>query len=131
MKNRAPWTLAATAAIVMFLTGCSGGTDSPQASAPAATSSGDVTTDVQDAVGADLASLVSAAEETEEGRIEVKTSITDPRTDNSDEASDAVAICEAVAAMPGITYVSVLEEDGTTFALFGHPSVPEGACGEV
>lgn len=129
--NRAPWALAATAAIVILLSGCSGGTDSPQASTPAAATGGDVTADVQDAVGGDLAPLVSAAEETEEGRIEVGTSITDPRTDDSDEASDALAICEAVAAMPGITYVSVLEADGTTFALFGHPSVPEGTCGEV
>jgi len=80
----------------------------------------------------ETAALVSNATETEAGRISVETTIVDPRGDaGSAEAESALEICEAAAALDGVTYVNVMEADGTTFVLFGHPSVPEGECGEV
>lgn len=76
-------------------------------------------------------STVSAVTETEPGRFEIQTGIVDPRGDDgSPEALEAIAICEA-AVGAGAAYVAVLEADGTHFVLYGHPSVPAGACGEV
>lgn len=70
------------------------------------------------------------ATETEPGRIEVETSITDPRGgEGSTEAAAAIAICEAAVSL-GATYASVLEADGTTFVLYGHPSYGQ-TCTEV
>ena len=43
----------------------------------------------------------------------------------------AIAICESAVALFGPSYVSVLEEDGTSVVLYGHQSVPKGACAEV
>lgn len=76
-------------------------------------------------------STVSAVTKTEPGRFEIHTSIVDSRGDDgSPEALEAIAICEA-AVGAGAAYVAVLEADGTHFVLYGHPSVPAGACGEV
>lgn len=86
-----------------------------------------------DAVGVEAAlaswPTVSAVTGTEPGRLEIQTSIVDPR-DGGPEAHEAIAICQA-AVDPGVASVAVLEADGTHFVLYGHPSVPSGECGEV
>jgi hypothetical protein len=70
--------------------------------------------------------------EIEPGRIRIYTSVVDPQTASGSEAAvTAIAICESAVALFGPSYVSVLEDDGTSFVLYGHPSVPEGACTEV
>ncbi len=90
----------------------------PVATAPAKT----FVDQIRDDVGS-YANLITSAEETEPGRIEVGTSIVDPRGDNgSPEAQQAIAICEAVMIATGASYVNVAEEDGTTFVLAGHPT---------
>lgn len=90
-----------------------------------------MTADVRDAAGA-AGDAVTKAEESEPGRISVETSLVDPRgEDGSAEARQAIEICEAAAGIEGVTYVSVLEKDGTSWVLFGHPSVPTGKCAEV
>jgi len=100
-----------------------------ESSAP--TEAKDVTSDVQKAAG-NAGDAIVKAEETEPGRISVETTLVDPRgEDGSDEAKQAIGICEAAAGLDGVTYVSVLEKDGTSWVLYGHPSVPEGECSEV
>ncbi|MCU1419882.1 MAG: hypothetical protein JWR57_1051 [Mycetocola sp.] len=80
----------------------------------------------------ETASYVEKATETEPGRLVIETKIVDPRgDDNSVEAATTVAICNAAVSLGGIDHVSVMEADGTSFVLFGHPSVPEGTCTEV
>lgn len=128
------------AAVVLLLVACGSspeedppaGPDTP-VPVPAETTAGfepvDRTDEVTEGAGDD-GGLVTSATETEAGRIEVATSIVDPRTEGSPEAASAVAICEAAVAV-GAEYVSVLEEDGTSFVLYGHPSVPAGECAEV
>jgi len=75
---------------------------------------------------------IKSVTETEKGRIRVDTSVVDPRgADGSEAAVTAIAICESAVALFGPSYVSVLEDDGTNFVLFGHSSVPKGACTEV
>lgn len=70
--------------------------------------------------------------ETEPGRIRIETSVVDPQAATSSEAAvTAIAICESAVALFGPSYVSVLEEDGTSVVLYGHQSVPKGACTEV
>jgi len=73
---------------------------------------------------------ITSATETEPGRIEIQTTIVDPRTDASEEAASAVAACEAAVETLGAAHVSVLEEDGTSFVLYGHPQYGE-ECVEV
>lgn len=81
--------------------------------------------------------LIASAIETEPGRIEITTTIVDPRGKNgSKPALDALAICEA--AMPltrghDPRYVRVNEKDGSAFVIYstiGGP-VPAGKCAEV
>lgn len=75
---------------------------------------------------------VKSATETEPGRMTIETGIVDPRgADGSEAARTAIAICEAAVAIFGPNYVAVMEDDGTHFVLYGHPSVPKGACAEV
>ena len=75
---------------------------------------------------------IKSVTETEAGRIRIETSLVDPRgADGGEEAKSAITICESVVSLFGPSYVSVLEDDGTNFVLFGHPSVPRGACAEV
>lgn len=97
-----------------------------QSSSPPAAAPIDRTTELRELAG----EAVSAAEEVEPGRIEVTTTIVDPRGDaGSAEAAAAIAICEAAVGL-GATYVSVLEADGTTFVLYGHPTYGP-TCTEV
>lgn len=91
----------------------------------------DRTAELADAL-ADTATYLEQATETEPGRLDIQTNIVDPRgDDNSTEASTAVVICNAAVSLGDIDYVSVMEADGTSFVLFGHPSVPEATCTEV
>ena len=58
-------------------------------------------------------------------------SLTQQAATGSEAAVTAIAICESAVALFGPSYVSVLEEDGTSVVLYGHQSVPKGACAEV
>jgi hypothetical protein len=75
---------------------------------------------------------IKSVTETEPGRIRIETSVVDPQAATGSEAAvTAITICESAVALFGPSYVSVLEEDGTSVVLYGHPSVPKGACTEV
>jgi hypothetical protein len=102
-------------------------------SIPSATNEPDKTADFTTAnANAPWVGQIKSVTETERGRIRVDTSVVDPRGANGSEAAvTAIAICESTVALFGPSYVSVLEDDGTNFVLFGHPSVPKGACIEV
>ncbi|PWJ46272.1 hypothetical protein SAMN06264364_1498 [Quadrisphaera granulorum] len=128
----------------LALAGCSAPTEaaapaeSPsvaESAAPAETAAAaegtDLTEQVRAAVGEDLAPLVTSAEQTEPGRVQVDTSISDPRTDDSAEAGQAIYICDAVSGMDAVEHVSVMESDGSTFVVYGHPAYPAGECSEV
>jgi hypothetical protein len=74
---------------------------------------------------------VTDAAEIQPGRIQLDTTIVDPRgEDGSPEALEAIGLCEQAMAIPGVMHVSVMEADGTTFVLAGHPSVGD-ECTEV
>jgi hypothetical protein len=97
----------------------------------------DVTEEVRaSASGASWIEQVTAATLTEPGRIAVETTIVDPRGDaGSPAAHQAIQVCEGVVAYMQSTgvaapKVSVMENDGTTYVLYGHPSYP-GGCTEV
>ena len=143
---------AAAVAAALLLTGCAAspspadtapaatpGTTAPSQTAaapeslPAASSDPDKTADFKTAnAGAAWVGQIKSATAAEPGRIKIETSIVDPRgADGSEPARTAIAICEAAVAIFGPSYVAVMEDDGTHFVLFGHPSVPAGACTEV
>lgn len=131
-------SLALISVAGILLTGCSSA-DEPEvapsvAPSPSETAakddSKDVTAELKKLAGTN-ADAITLAEETEPGRISVKTTLVDPRTDGSAEAKEATAICEAATELDSVTYVSVLEEDGTSWVLYGHPAVPKGECAEV
>ncbi|UTX35273.1 hypothetical protein NNL26_03250 [Micrococcus luteus] len=132
MKKLAP---AAVAALALALTSCASTDSQPAASSSSASSTAAASSasGLADAVSAALADdpHVTGVESPEDGRVEVSTDLTDPRTDNSAEAGQAVAICEAAAEVQGVEYVNVTEADGTSWVLFGHPKYPEGECTEV
>jgi hypothetical protein len=122
-------TLLISAALA--LSGCS--TDAapepiasaPAESAPAAES--EIATAAQALVGGS----VTAVTETEPGRLQLDTTIVDPRGEaGSLEALEALDLCEQAKAIPGVTYVSVMEADGTSFVLASHPSYGD-SCMEV
>lgn len=130
-------SLALLPVLAVLLAGCSSSTEPEPTKVPATAESvapaeaKDMTADVRDAAGT-AGDAITKAEETEPGRISVETSLVDPRgEDGSTAAKQAIEICEAAAGLDGVTYVSVLEEDGTSWVLFGHPSVPKGECSEV
>jgi hypothetical protein len=102
-------------------------------SIPSATNGLDRTADFRTAKkDAPWLDKIKSVTEAEPGRIRIETSVVDPRgADGSEEAKSAIAICESAITLFGPSYVSVLEDDGTSFVLFGHPSVPKGACTEV
>ncbi|WP_193341727.1 hypothetical protein [Pseudarthrobacter sp. AB1] len=149
MKKTIP--ALATAIAALLLTGCSSSvpqtapttampaqtaasqTAAAPESIPSATNEPDKTADFRTAnANAPWVGQVKSVTETESGRIRIETSVVDPRGANgSDAAKTAIAICESAVALLEPSYVSVLEDDGTNFVLFGHPSVPKGACTEV
>jgi hypothetical protein len=131
-------------AAIAALTACTGQdsgqttaqTTSPAAAAPAADDV-DVTADLKtSAQGASWADLIQSATKTEEDRVEVSTSITDPRGDaGSPGAQQAIQVCEGAVAWLAASSiatpkVSVLEADGSTFVVAGHPTYGPG-CTEV
>ncbi|GAB3164102.1 hypothetical protein GCM10027059_19560 [Myceligenerans halotolerans] len=85
----------------------------------------DVTAELQAAVG-DVVTLA----EVDGDRLTVQTTIVDPRGDGgSQEAQLALDVCEKSLEL-GYQQVSVMEADGTTFVLAGHPAYGED-CTEV
>ncbi|MFS4506911.1 hypothetical protein ACMA46_11795 [Clavibacter sp. Sh2141] len=131
MTRALPALPALLFAATLALSGCSTeaapepAASAPAASAPAADS--DITTAAQALVGGS----VSAATETEPGRLQLDTTIVDPRGEaGSPEAVEALDLCKQAKAIPGVTHVSVMEADGTSFVLAGHPSYGQN-CTEV
>jgi len=91
---------------------------------PTETDSGlnDITTEVKAASPA-LESYVKSATIAEPGRVTVESSLVDPRGDSgSPEALLAIQLCNDVVSMGGISHVSIMENDGATWVLYGHPS---------
>lgn len=124
------------------LTACSSGSSEEPAddTTAAAPSTGSETADVTAAVTGSSPDpwtlLVTKATQTQPGRVEVETTVTDPRgAAGSIEAQQAIDVCEGVVAWltaNGTTdpKVSVFEADGTTFVLAGHPTYGP-SCTEV
>lgn len=108
-------------------------TAAPPDSIPSATYSQDKTADFKTAKkNAPWLATIKSVTQVEPARIRIETKIVDPGgADGSEEAKSALAICESAVTLFGPSYVSVLEDDGTNFVLFGHPSVPSGTCAEV
>ncbi len=143
MRRSVIATIAAAAALTA---GCSSSTAENVQAAPAASDAlaaaqaddVDVTADLTAAgAGQPWAALITAATRTEPGRVEVETTIIDPRggTTGSPEAQQARAVCEGALAWlqtrgAAEPKVSVMESNGTSFVLYGHPSYP-GGCTEV
>jgi hypothetical protein len=113
------------------LNGCSSDT-APEATTTAPSSAAPVAeSEISTAAQALVGGSVTAATETEPGRVQLDTTIVDPRGDDgSPEALEALDLCEQAKAIPGVAHVSVLEADGTSFVLAGHPSYGEN-CVEV
>ena len=115
-------------------------TSSPAPSSTAAAEDPDVTANlVSRANGQPWGATIVEAVRTEPQRLEVQTTIVDPRGDNGSPAAlQALEVCRAAVLIlteEGATapYVRVLEEDGTTFALYTStpaPLVPTGECAE-
>ena len=134
LRPMRPHTLAVlTAAAALTLTACSstGEADTmptTTATTPATTTAIDRTADLTAAnPDAPWLATLTTATETEPGRVEVATTITDPRGDNgSPEAQEAIAVCQATVALLGDTavYVRVLESDGTSFVLYSVDALP-------
>lgn len=104
----------------------------PIASAPTAPPSdpSDITAEVK-AVAPDLESYVVSATVTEPGRVTIESSLVDPRgEDGSPEALLAIQLCNDVVGLGEISHVSIMEKDGTTWILYGHPSYGN-TCTEV
>jgi len=135
-------TIAAAAVTAAALAGCSSGNDDTASSTTSSASQStsapvDVTAQLQSAgAGQPWAAAITSAKQTEADRVEVATSIVDPRgASGSPEAQQALAICQAAvdlltgqgAAQP---HVSVAESDGSTFVVAGNPSYG-AACTEV
>lgn len=86
--------------------------------------------------GEPWADRITAAVETEPGRIQVDTNLVDPRGDDgSPPARMAIEICEAAVSLmksQGVKEprVNVMEKDGTHWVLHNHPSYPE-PCTEI
>jgi hypothetical protein len=113
------------------LSGCSTAA-APEATTTAPTSAAPVAeSEISTAAQALVGGSVTAATETEPGRVQLDTTIVDPRGDDgSPEALEALDLCEQAKAITGVTHVSVMEADGTHFVLAGHPTYGED-CTEV
>jgi hypothetical protein len=142
--HRAP-ALILSLGLTLAVTACGGDEATERGEAAPTTATGaapaaddaNVTEDVRaSASGASWIEQMTAATLTEPGRITVETTIVDPRGDaGSPAAQQAIQLCEGVVAYLKGTgeaqpYVSVMENDGSTFVLYGHPSYP-GGCTEV
>ncbi|RII94563.1 hypothetical protein [Clavibacter californiensis] len=131
MTRALPALPALLIAATLALCGCSTeAAPEPAALAPA-TSAPAADSEISTAAQALVGGSVTAATETEPGRLKLDTTIVDPRGDDgSPEALEALALCEQAKAIPGVTDVSVMEADGTHFVLAGHPTNGED-CTEV
>lgn len=140
----------ATLATTALLTGCSGDETSEDtrtagevaasayAESPEAADDVDLTADLT--VGQPWADAVTSAIQTDPNRVEVDTTIVDPRGENgSPEAQQAIAICQGTVAWlqeQGAVepHVRVMEADGTTFAVYSQTAVgdlvPAQECSE-
>lgn len=132
-KPKAPiwrrwWAIAAYVVVLLVIVGNLLPDDEPVAAPSAAQPSSaaqsssepadqpeDVTDDVKAAVGDDAAVVTSATLDSN-GIMRVETTIMDPREDDSAEAAQAVAICEAVMGELAPNGLSVLDADETAFA---------------
>jgi hypothetical protein len=143
-------TTLALAAATLMLAGCSSGDgedDTAGSAAPPPASATiadprandiDLTQDLLTAAaGQPWVGVITEATQTEPGRVEVVTSIVDPRggTSGTPEAQQAIAVCNGTVAWlqgQGVAEprVSVMESNGTSYVLYGHPSYP-GGCTEV
>lgn len=112
---------------ILILAGCTAAPNSDDGFTPI-----DRTAELAEAL-AETATYVEKATETEPGRLVVETNIVDPGGDeNSSEAATAIVICNAAVSLGGdIEHIFVMEANGSSFVLFGDPSVPEGTCTEV
>lgn len=141
MKKLAPLIIT----FAFLLVGCSAPAEDPAATddgetsvsaeAPEATEK-DRTEEFKDInAGSGWLGDVTTVTETEPGRLEVATSLVDPRgEDGSAKAQTAIEVCDAAVELvtdAESPYVSVLEADGTSWILYGHPSMTKGECGEV
>lgn len=73
------------------------------------------------------ATSLASVLEVEPGRVDVATTIADPRGDDgSPEAQTAIAVCQATVTLLGDTgtYVRVYEADGTSFVLYSVDALP-------
>jgi len=147
MKSLA--VLTATA-IILLLTGCASPGTAEETTPPTSASStpaptrttttpSPTPTPTTEASGADWKHLlwdqdfltVESATETQPGRVEILTGLEDPGGgyEGSMEAQVAIEICEATVAL-GATNVVVQESNGSSWILYGHPSVGD-VCTEV
>ena len=113
------------AVVVALLAGCGSTPDTPEetpTTTAATTAEVDRTSDLQAAI--DNPEVVTKAVETEHGRLTIETSIVDDREDGGDDATQAITICEAGKALLDAPepYVAVMEDDGTSFVIAGHPA---------
>lgn len=136
MKRNAGAVAAGVLALALWVSGCGNDTATVPTQAPAAqptvnSADTDRTAAVKAALPANLAAVVKTATQTEPGRLQIGTSLMDPRgADGSPDAKKATAICEAAVAQFGDAHVSVMEDDGTSWILYGHPSYGN-TCTEV
>lgn len=127
---------AASTVLALTLVGCSssGEDEAPATDAPAATEAAPAAEPVDRTAellaanpDAPWAANVTAVTEVEPGRVDLETTIVDPRGDNdSPEAQSAIAACQATVALLGdaATYVRVYEADGTSFVLYSVDQLP-------
>lgn len=91
----------------------------------------DVTQEIKALLPDDISPLIKDAIVSEPGKIQVETSIVDPRGKNgSPQAEQAISICTTIVKK-GYEYIAIMENDGTHYVVFGHPAYPAGQCSEI
>ena len=130
IRRVATMRLAPILAAAILLSGCGSPTHATQPAStatPTATASSYLA-EVQAAVKAagQIPSLITAAAETEPGRLQVDTILKDS------QSAVGVALCEAIVkAHPDRwTYLVIQDADRTALATYGHPRNPK-ACASV
>ena len=132
-------TLTTIAGLAVFgLSACSSTEPAPSPTdkaptaepAPVGPSGDELVSAVESELGPDI-EHVESIDSPEAGRVQITTNLTDPGSATAAESLQALAMCEAAARVDGVTYVNVTEADGTSWVLYGHPSMPEGDCAVV
>lgn len=139
MRTHTTIAAATLTVAALALAGCSSDAAEdetpPTATAPSVTTTSEaepVDRTAEVTAGAAWGDQVTSATETEPGRMEVATTLVDPRgEDGSAEAQTALEVCRAAVAVLEADgaedrYVSVLEEDGTTWVLYSTGQLPGG-----